>query len=271
VQKLPTASKMHLKTKIRYGSYIFFAIISIIFSITYGTISLEQCYQTLISSSTYSANASCGCLNNPGANSAFFNKLVETSDFNKQFSVIPGASYNSKGAITINSSLTIYSNSICLYGISYFNTEFTQNLLHSKQLEIFSDYDPLALNVSTFNTAPFPCFTLPQYSFCQISYAGIGVYSLNSTSECNNFMNNIFNGSFDSSVGLGWDENNFYPTICQLDSCMIPANYCPTLDTFNIFSFCAGVISFTFGLIRVFRWVLCYFLFRKERSIVHSV
>jgi len=258
---------LHLtKTSLRYWSYGIFVLISVIFTCVYVPLTVQSLMSSPTDVPEYHKDSDCLCSNSVGSNPSFFGTLMASSDFVKQFNGT--AQYFPNYAFRVGN-IIIGSPNICLWNINYFQMIFSpSNLIHKKTLDFFEKEDPndfgSTLNIPPFPGANSPCIFYPQNSFCAIQIQNVNITYLNSSKECFDYTNELFNGKFISKIDLGW-ENESYRSLCSLRSCTVPINSITDLQWFSLISFCGSVSAFVFGLVRIIRYIISYFIFRDVR------
>ncbi len=240
---------------------VLFILTAIIFLSIYLPKQIAVCNQTLNRTPDYVYNASCYCKNNVGSVPSLGQAMILNSTWATQFDYT-ASFFNAYLLVNTKdgSTFDIVSFGIPSYMNYYYGLEWTTNLVHEKTLSMFEIYDPLGFASSLKPN------TLTGY--CSVTFfngSGGGFYhsDVPSVEECISYISPQYPEGFNPNITLGYSMNNFYREACDLDYCEIP--YCSASGQTTIGFFVATVLGTMYTALRVVKFTILWFLYRKYR------
>lgn len=236
------------------------SVISVVFLVVYIPLALQNCASNLVEVDYYVENADCTCTFSVGnmaslgyAMVANYTGLPLTGRFqgtNSQLPVFAFGGNNSTDATSFEGTgLSYFSN--------YFGIEFSNAVVHTKQISWFTVYNNLdlsvPLNLNPFNAA---CIVESEPMVWVIGY---------DTTQCLDYLA-TFQPDVEpltETIELGYDKNMAYREYCKLAGCAIPM--CTGLATLNVLLFAASIISFIFTLSRLVLFLCRSWMERRDK------
>jgi hypothetical protein len=142
----------------------------------------------------------------------------------------------------------------------YYGLEWSNIVVHEKTLSVFDIYDPLGYAGGLVPN------NKQQYCFISYTNSTGGTTILpngQNFEECVGFADQFYPGGFNPYITLGYESNAFYREACDLDYCEIP--YCSSSGQTTIGFFVATVLGTIYTALRVVKFTILWFLYRKYR------
>lgn len=259
------------KTPEALASRIMYAVLviaSIIFVCVYVPLQMEVCRKTTVSVAEYVENATCYCQNNLGGSIYLGTAIFLNTSFQMAFEEISYAGTPiEKGYFYVNKSdntiLIVQSPYIPWYLKTYYQTEWSNNLIHSFEIPLFKSDDGFYSEKASTNCSQYIA-VVDKLGKMNITESFIS----SDAEECYRYMYSHLDPGMDAprSLTFTYLNNKVYQDNCKLNYCEIQA--CPWSSIVSLGFFCGTVSAAMFTILKILKNCFLYFYRRSNQKTV---